>query len=201
MSQRAPFDDYEVKELSGAGHWRNAFDSRYLRHFWLEGKPRVVTITNVQELVSKNSRSGESKKQLLITLAEADKPWASNVTNCDLIEMVLGTANPKEWIGKRIELYPTKTRFGGEMVDCMRVRDRLPEQPRQRQERTEKPKRSLKVSAYLARMAAAKERADLLPIATDFANDSELTKEETAELLEWFDKRKGQLSPSEETAQ
>lgn len=124
---RPPADtEYTVEELpSDATHWRVAFDSRFLRYYWLAGKPRIVTIRDVKQLRTTSESARESKTQLLILLEEAPKPWAANVTNCEIIAMLYGD-DFHGWIGKRIELYPTKTRFGREVVDCMRVRESVP---------------------------------------------------------------------------
>lgn len=191
---KTPFDEYEVVDLKPGGHWRNSFDSRYLRHFWLAGKPRIVTIVKVQELHSKSSKTAERKTQQLITLAEADKPWAANVTNCGLIEMLSGESDPVKWPGLKIELYPTKTTFGGKMVDCIRVRDRLPEQGA----KTEKPQYRQEVSAYVSLLKAAENAKDLSLIEDKLADDNELTQEETQKILGWMRKTAEKLTPKDE---
>ncbi len=56
-----------------------------------------------------------------------------NLTNANALAMLYGN-NIDNWIGKLIELYPTRTQFGSSMVDAVRVRaprlrpppDRLP---------------------------------------------------------------------------
>lgn len=189
---QTPFNKYEEQTLVQGKHWRENFDSRYLRHFWLAGKPRIVTITAVAKL--KSSNKNESKLQLLITLAEAEKKWASNVTNCQIIEMLTGKSDPTEWVGTRLTLYPTKTRDpSGQMVDCIRVREELPASS----EKTERPKHRQEVSQYLHEMKAAKNTGDLVLIADKLAEDNELTRDETALLLDAMDKRRGQLAPKE----
>jgi hypothetical protein len=189
---KVPFDEYTVREIpKEAVHWRNSFDSRYLRHFWLNGKPRVVTIAKVQELQSKNSRTGETKTQILVTLAEAEKPWAINVTNCDIIEMLTSKANPREWVGTRIELYPTKTRGPtGAMVDCIRVRDRLPEATR----KAEKPKHRQEVSQLLREMKDAKDLGELVAVGGKVSSDPELSDDERLFLRNALARRSEQLS-------
>lgn len=191
MSQ-TPFNEFEVRELpKDLKHWRNAFDSRYLRHFWLNGKPRIVTIVNVQELISRNKK--ESKKQLLITLAEAEKPWAANVTNCDLIEMLTQKPDPRDWIGTRIELYPSTTRYpNGQMGPCMRVRDKLPPQS----SRSEKPKHRQEVAQYLHAMKEASDHIALGAIMASVVEDAELSPEESELLIKAGQRRSQQLPSS-----
>jgi hypothetical protein len=184
-----PFDEFKVRELPrDVKHWRNAFDSRYLRYFWLNGQPRIVTITKVQELTSSNKK--ESKKQLLITLAEAEKPWAANVTNCGIIEMLTGKENPRDWVGARIELYPSTTRYpNGQMGPCMRVREQLPAEGA----KTAAPKHRQEVSAYLAQMKEATDLAALVPVGGAMAEDQSLTPQELDFLRGAMKKRAEQL--------
>ena len=44
-----------------------------------------------------------------------------NMTNFDAVADICGD-DTEDWPGKEIELYPTTTRMGGEIVDCVRVR-------------------------------------------------------------------------------
>jgi hypothetical protein len=195
---KTPFDSFEVDELpSELHHWRNAFDSRFLRFSALEGKPRVCTIANVQWL--KSSNRNESKRQLLITLAEYEKPWAINLTNSETIAQ-LYTDDPRAWVGKRVTLYPTKTKFGPQVVDCIRVRDQAPAEPQQRQPAPAqsapaetKTARRPEVTAYIAAMKEATELAHLDPIEEGLVNADNLTADETQFLAAALAKRQRQL--------
>jgi hypothetical protein len=220
---KSPFDSFEVDELpSDLHHWRNAFDSRFLRFSALEGKPRVCTIANVQWL--KSSNRNESKRQLLVTLAEYEKPWAINLTNSETIAQ-LYTDDPRAWVGKRVTLYPTKTKFGPQVVDCIRVRDQLPAEavasmstktalrqsanlpPDQRQPAPAqaaggvtpmhatgpKAERRPEVNAYLAAMKDATEPEHLHTIEEDLVNADNLTADETQFLAAALAKRQRQL--------
>lgn len=188
-----PFDKFDEKPAQKGKHWREAFDSRYLRVFWLAGKDRIVTITGVGYL--KSSNRSESKEQLLITLAEAPKKWAANVTNCSMIEALTGKSDPTEWIGTRLTLYVTKTRDPkGQIVDCIRVREELPAA----NAKTEKPKWRQEVSQYIDRMAKATTVSDLSPIEDQLAEDNELTAEETQFLVAQLKRRDAQLAKQAE---
>lgn len=186
---QTPFDKFEERPLpADTKHWRNAFDSRYLRVFWLNGKPQIVTITKVETLKSSNKR--DSKLQLLISLAEADKKWAINVTNCGIIEMLTQKSDPREWVGVRLTLYPTKTRDpSGNMVDCIRVREELPAEGA----KTTAPKYRQEVSAYLAQMRDAAGLEDLVPIGGAMATDADLKPAEQEFLRGAMKKRAEQL--------
>jgi hypothetical protein len=194
---KTPFDTFDEQPIpKGMSHWRNGFDSRYLRYFALNGKPRIVTITAVGFLKSSNKR--ESKTQLLITLAEFEKKWAINVTNCQIIENLYNEPDPNKWIGLRLELYETTTRLpDGNEGPCIRVRPRIPAAGA----KTEKPRHRQEVAQYLDEMKRATGLSDLGPIVTRIGDDTELTRDEAAFLLEAFAKRQGQLTPGSEAAQ
>lgn len=195
-----PFDTFEVEELpADLQHFRNAFDSRFIRFTVLNGKPRTCTITHVAWL--KSSNKNESKRQLLIQLAEFEKPWAINVTNSETIAQLYGD-DPHGWTGKRVTLYPTKTKFGRDVVDCIRVRDQIPEErtqqsnaPRQHVDagHTQKRERSQRERSYLDTMAKATSLEQLGLAEEAITNDNDLTPEETQALARHLLRRQEQL--------
>lgn len=184
-----PFNNYEEQAVPKGRHWRDNFDSRFLRVFWLAGKPRVVTIVAVERLRSSNKK--ESKLQLLITLAEAEKKWASNVTNCGIIEALTGKSDPNDWIGTRIELYPTKTRDPNQqLVDCIRVREKLPAASA----KTEAPRYRQEVSQYLHEMKAAATLEALDEIFKRVHADEALDAAERLVLVRGSERRQEQIA-------
>lgn len=104
------------------------YPSRYLRAADLRGRDATVTITEV-ELDVLQMRGGETKVRPVLTLRGTDKLFVCVRTNGELIAAALGTRNPREWLGKRITLYPTRVALGREMRDAIRVRDRAPAPP------------------------------------------------------------------------
>jgi len=95
------------------------FDSEWLRHCDLGDRPRVVTITKV---VQGELRNGKTKsRKPVVHFKEFDKPFGLNKTNGKAIA-TLYTNETERWIGKQVELYPARTTFGSEEVDCVRVR-------------------------------------------------------------------------------
>jgi uncharacterized protein with von Willebrand factor type A (vWA) domain len=208
MAQKKnPFDEFEVEDLPpGEMHWRDGFDTRFIRYTNLHDKPKVVTITDVKGLLSKNK--DETKRQLLVYLQEFEKPWAINVTNSESIGLLHGT-DPRGWIGKQVELYPTKTRFGREVVDCIRVRDKVPERMTAKQATRHpdaaaamvtqasaepaKRQHSEKVKAYLTAMASITNTDALQTISDHLVEDNSLSASETALLVRALTRRTEQL--------
>lgn len=210
-----PFDTFEIEELpADLVHYRNAFDSRFIRFTVLNGKPRTCTITHVAWL--KSSNKTESKRQLLIQLQEFEKPWAINVTNSDTIGALYGE-DPHGWVGKRVTLYPTKTKFGRDVVDCIRVRDQIPEERTQPSNTSapaayrptttrapvpqqQKRDRSQRERSYLDAMAKAENLEQLNAVEESITNDNDLTPEETQALARQLLRRQEQLKSPPPTA-
>lgn len=107
-------------------HWKSMMERDYLFAFDLQGKDCTLTIERVTGGEIKGTGGKKSKKPLCYFKEGRDKrPLGLNSTNCKAIAAMYGndTAN---WAGKRITIYPTTTNFGGETVDCIRVRPGIP---------------------------------------------------------------------------
>jgi hypothetical protein len=68
---------------------------------------------------------GKKSKKPLCYFRNVPKPLGLNATNCKTIAALYGN-DTDGWVGKRITLYPTTTQMGGETVECVRVRPRVP---------------------------------------------------------------------------
>src|SRR4051794_41038388 len=93
------------------------FPSKYLKPEDLAGSEVTVTIANVAV-----EEIGQSKdRKALLALVGITKWFVLNKTNVNAIGKLHGP-NFAGWIGKQIVLYRTTTSFGGETVDCIRVK-------------------------------------------------------------------------------
>lgn len=107
-------------------HWKRSFPSEYFghQHMPANGDDLVVAIKDAKMERVQGQRGSEEKLIVYIT-ADPEK-WILNKTNGKLIEKALGTGLLDEWVGKKIQLYVTKTSSPEGMVDCVRVRDFAP---------------------------------------------------------------------------
>ena len=64
---------------------------------------------------------GESEEKLTLTFEGEKKKLVINRTNFDVIAEAFGD-DTDNWLGETIQLYADKTRFGGKVVPCVRVR-------------------------------------------------------------------------------
>lgn len=92
-----------------------AFPGTFIKAADLDGNIKVITIASVDvETV------GDDRKPVL-RWEGSDQGLVLNKTNSMMIASDLG-AETTDWVGKEIELYPTKTQFGSKIVDAIRVR-------------------------------------------------------------------------------
>jgi hypothetical protein len=117
--------EYTFKEESvEVSDYRAFFDSKVLRVWHLDNKEKTFTIEKVARLTS-SGRDGETKRQPVIRFKGIPLPFALNKTNGATIEQLYGR-NPKDWIGKRVTLFPTTTQVGRNTMDCIRVKNKAP---------------------------------------------------------------------------
>lgn len=106
-------------------HWKALFDpSEFLFAHDLGGKEFTLQI----EKVSGGTISGEKgrkNKKPIVSFVKSKKRLALNKTNSKTIAKMYGN-DVENWAGKWITIYPTTTDFGGETVECIRVKPRVP---------------------------------------------------------------------------
>lgn len=108
-------------------HWKEALPGEYLGAYSLNGQDLIVTIqTAKKELIV--GANGKKEECLVLHFKEQVMDMVCNRTNAKTITKVLGTPFLEDWSGKKIQLYPTTTKFGGEIVECLRVRPTAPKQ-------------------------------------------------------------------------
>ena len=59
------------------------------------------------------------------------KPMILNRTNAKTITNLCGSAYVEDWVGHRVTLYASTTRFGGDIVECLRIRPTEAAEPTQ----------------------------------------------------------------------
>lgn len=105
------------------------FPSEYIGAVDLRGRDVVVTIAKV-ELADLRMVGGKSQRKPIVYFTGAQKKLVMNKTNAGTIASLYG-GKVEAWVGKKITLYPTRTRCGANTVDCIRVREQVPGTPQQ----------------------------------------------------------------------
>ncbi len=108
-------------------HWKRMTNTDYLGAYSLDdGKDMILTIQSVgKELVV--SANGKKEECVVARFLEDVKPMILNRTNMKMITKIHRTPYIDEWTGKRIQVYQSTTKFGGEIVECLRIRPTVPE--------------------------------------------------------------------------
>jgi hypothetical protein len=92
------------------------FPGRYFKAETLGGKARVIRIGAVER-----DKLSDGSVKPVVEFEDEPMKLVLNRTNANAIATVYGN-NTDNWMGKLIELYPTRTQFGSNMVDAVRVR-------------------------------------------------------------------------------
>jgi len=108
-------------------HWKKLINPDYLGAYSLEpGQDMVLTIGTVKkEMIT--GTGGKKEECIVCHWQEDQKPMILNVTNCKTIAKIAGTPYIEKWSGIRIQIGQDVTKFGGELVECLRVRKEPPE--------------------------------------------------------------------------
>lgn len=84
-------------------------------------KGRAVKVVIESWRTQEFDDKGKKKEKLILAFAGKDKEFVLNSTNAMMLAARLGS-DYDAWAGKAIEIYPDKTQFQGNIVDCLKVR-------------------------------------------------------------------------------
>ena len=111
------------------------FPNRFIKCADLRGKDVTLTICNLnpKEELRRPGGAIDYKPCLYfeetaakVKKGEEEKRLVINKTNAKSIAKMYGN-DTDNWIGCKITLYPTTTRCGAETVDCVRIREQVPQ--------------------------------------------------------------------------
>ena len=108
-------------------HWKKLINPDYLGAYSLEaGNDMILTIKSVKrEMIT--GTGGKKEECPVCHWQENQKPMILNVTNMKSIAKMYGPYI-ENWAGKRVQIYASTTKFGGDTVECLRVRKDPPEE-------------------------------------------------------------------------
>jgi hypothetical protein len=118
--------------------YRKMYDRDFIYSYDLDGRDVTVVIDRVTAGEVTGTGGKKSKKPVLYMRGK-EKGLALCKTNARTIASLYGSTNTDDWIGKAITLYPAKTMFGGEEVDCIRIRNVAPKPRGATSKRSEEP--------------------------------------------------------------
>jgi hypothetical protein len=95
------------------------FPGRFLKAGLLGGKAVTLEIVDV-DVEALPQDNGKDRVRGVISFRGTDKQLVLNSTNGQCFRAMFGKRVP-DWIGKRVTLRPDRDRFGGKVVDCIRI--------------------------------------------------------------------------------
>ncbi len=93
---------------------------------WDFEKPVTLTIVRVER--GEVGRDKKKERKPVVYFKGTELGFSVNKTNLHIIAGMYGY-KARDWVGKRITLFATKTQFGRNEVDCVRVKPAIPKGP------------------------------------------------------------------------
>ena len=108
-------------------HYKKLINPDYLGAYSLDpGKDMILTIKEVKrEMIT--STGGKKEECPVCHWQENQKPMIMNVTNMKTIAKLYGPYI-EQWPGKKVQIYASTTKFGGDTVECLRIRKDPPQE-------------------------------------------------------------------------
>lgn len=113
-------------------HWKKLTNPDYIGAYEVltVGHDLVLTIKSIKnEMVT--GEGGKKEECTVAHFAEPVKPMILNKTNLKSIQNLYEDPFIEHWIGKKIQIFAAKVKFGKETVDGLRIRPTIPEEPKQ----------------------------------------------------------------------
>lgn len=106
-------------------HWKKFMDKELLGAHDLDNRDVTVVILEVSG--AELSNGTKKNKKPVATIGSRDgrkleKKLALNATNCKTLEQLAGSPDVEKWRGMPVVLFPTTTNFGGQTLECVRIR-------------------------------------------------------------------------------
>ena len=96
----------------------DAFPSQFLKASDLKGMEVTVAIDRVEyEPVGR-----DKEMKAVLYFQGKEKGLVLNKTNANKITQLTSSPITEEWEGFKVKLYPTETQYGGDTVDCIRIK-------------------------------------------------------------------------------
>ncbi len=109
-----------------ATHWKKLTNPNYLGAYSIEkGQDLILTIKYIQE-EKVIGTDGKKDDCVVCHFVENAKPMILNSTNMKTIAKLYNTPYIEEWVGKKIQIGIEKIKAFGEIVEALRIRNKIP---------------------------------------------------------------------------
>lgn len=107
---------------------RAMFEREFLGAWDLQGRDVTVEIESVRASELFIVSANQKKKKPVVSFKGTPKKLVLNKTNMTVVANLYGF-DTRQWVGRKITLYPTTARCGKETVDAIRIRPKVPQGP------------------------------------------------------------------------
>ena len=108
-------------------HWKKLTNPNYLGAYSIENNADLIlTIGTVSNEMVVGTDGKKEECTVCRFLERGTKPMILNSTNMKMISKLLKTPYVEEWYGHKIQIGIEKVKAFGEVVEALRVRDKLP---------------------------------------------------------------------------
>lgn len=159
-------------------HYKRLMNPDYFGAYALpDGKDLVVTIKSVaRETIT---MAGGKKEDCMVCRLDGQKPLILNATNSKTIAKLYGPYI-EDWHGKQITMFASTTKFGGDVVECVRIRPAVPRLVQQKKQlppaRFSQALEAIKAGTYsFSQLEQYDLTADQIKQAQEFQNDQDQT--------------------------
>jgi hypothetical protein len=94
--------------------------------FTTPGQDLLLTIRKIEPRKLKND-DGVVESVPVMFFEGPHKPMILNVDKCTTMETIFGTPDTNGWLGRSIQVYPDTTEYKDKVVDCVRIRNFVPD--------------------------------------------------------------------------
>jgi hypothetical protein len=107
-----------AKELT----YESCFPGRFLSAGHFDGKRITLTVAHayLEDLDGSEDKPSSKPPKLVMSFVGKKMELVLPKTNAYCLKEMFGN-KLADWVGKKVVFYPTKTKFGGKLVDCIRI--------------------------------------------------------------------------------
>lgn len=105
-------------------HWKVQDNPDYLGAYSLLGTETEELTTTIESVVIEKLKTDRGEEPCRVAHLKGAKPIILNTTNSKMIEKIYGTPYVEDWVGKKITIEVKRIKAFGEMVDCLRIKNK-----------------------------------------------------------------------------
>lgn len=163
-------------------HWKKLTNPNYLGAYSIEdGKDLVLTIGTVANETVVGTDGKKEECTVCHFLERGVKPMILNATNMKMITKLLKTPYIEQWHGHKVQIGTEKVKAFGEIVEALRVRDKLPVERKEPLPKCEKCGGDITAAYGMTpeQLAAYTEKGYGMKLCAKCAAEAKKTKEKT----------------------